>query len=403
MSKTTGILALICAVTGLVASAAAAYVHYHLLRDPAYLSFCDVSATVSCTQVYSSRYGSVWGVPVAVFGAIWFASATLLSVAGLTARPAVRESVPGYLFAGSTLALSVILYLGYASFVLLKMVCILCVITYAAVIGLFLVSGAVSTVPIMSLPRRLSQDLKVLVATPIALVLALLLVGGAATTLAFFPREGGGSVLASPASSSSPASPTAGQDQRSEFENWYTQQPRMNLVIPSEGAKVLVVKFNDYQCPPCRQSYMDYKSVFAKYAASNPGQVKFVLKDFPLEAECNNNVTTSLHPAGCEAAVAGRLAREHNRIEQFEEWVFGNQSTLTPDAVKRAAREVGQAADFDARYEKLLEQVRADIAYGKTLGVRSTPTFFINGVRIEGALPAVYFDQAIAYELAKAQ
>jgi protein-disulfide isomerase len=131
--------------------------------------------------------------------------------------------------------------------------------------------------------------------------------------------------------------------------------------------------------------------------------VKYVLKDFPLEAECNNNVTTSLHPAGCEASVAGRLAREHNRIEQFEDWVFTNQSTLTPDAVKRAAREVGQATDFDARYEKLLEQVKADIAYGKTLGVRSTPTFFVNGVRIEGALPAVYFDQAIAYELARAK
>jgi protein-disulfide isomerase len=177
----------------------------------------------------------------------------------------------------------------------------------------------------------------------------------------------------------------------------------MNLIVPSEGAKVLVVKFNDYQCPPCRQSYMDYKSVFAKYEASNPGQVKFVLKDFPLESECNNNVTTSMHPAGCEAAVAGRLAREHNRIEQFEEWVFTNQSTLTPEAVKRAAREVGQATDFDARYEKLLEQVKADIAFGKTLGVRSTPTFFINGTRLEGALPAVYFDQAIAYELARAK
>jgi hypothetical protein len=35
--------------------------------------------------------------------------------------------------------------------------------------------------------------------------------------------------------------------------------------------------------------------------------------------------------------------------------------------------------------------------------VKSTPTFFLNGVRIEGALPPVYFDQAIAYELARAQ
>jgi uncharacterized membrane protein/protein-disulfide isomerase len=400
MSRTAALFALVSALVGLVASVAAAYVHYHLLGDPSYLSFCDVSATVSCSQVYSSRYGSVGGVPVAIFGAIWFAFAALLSVAALTARPSVRESVPAYLFAGSTLALSVILYLGYASFFILKMVCILCVITYAAVIGLFVVSGAVSTVPLMSLPRRASQDLKVLVSNPLALALALLFLGGAASTLAFFPREG----VMTAATSPDPATiaNAADQDRRSEFEKYYTSLPRMSLVIPSEGAKVLVVKFNDYQCPPCRQSYMDYKSVFAKYAASHPGQVKLVLKDFPLEAECNNNVQTSLHPAGCEAAVAARLAREQNRIEPFEEWIFANQAAATTESVKRAAREVGQVLNFDARYENVLEQVKADIAYGRTLGVRSTPTFFINGVKIEGALPSAYFDQAIAYELARA-
>ena len=91
-----------------------------MLADPLYTSFCDVSATVSCTQVYTSRFGTFQGMPVAVFGGIWFAVAALLSVAGMTGRPAVRESVPGYLFAGSTLSLAVILYLGYASFFVLE-------------------------------------------------------------------------------------------------------------------------------------------------------------------------------------------------------------------------------------------------------------------------------------------
>jgi uncharacterized membrane protein/protein-disulfide isomerase len=395
MNKSAARLALICALVGLGASAVASYVHYHLLRDPSYLSFCDVSATVSCTQVYSSRYGTMAGVPVAIFGAIWFSVATLLSVAGLTARPAVQESVPGYLFAGSTIALSVVLYLGYASFVLLKLVCILCVITYAAVIGLFLVSGAASSVPMMSLPRRASHDLKVLISSPLAIALTVLFLGGAATTLAFFPRE----------SALTPATPAASadattQDQRSEFERFYTAQPRVNLVVPTEGAKVLVVKFNDYQCPPCRQSYMDYKNIWSKYESSNPGEVKLVLKDFPLDSECNSNVQQTLHPAACEAAVGARLAKEHNRQHEFEEWVFTNQPTITPETVKQAARDVGQVPNFDARYPAILEQVKADIAYGRTLGVRSTPTFFINGVKIEGALPVVYFDQAIAYELA---
>jgi len=402
MNKTAAWLALACALVGLAASGAASYVHYHLLRDPTYTSFCDVSATMSCTQVYASRYGTVAGVPVAIFGAIWFAVATLLSLAGLRARPAVQESVPGYLFAGSTLALSVILYLGYASFVLLKTVCILCLITYAAVIGLFLVSGAASSVPMTTLPRRAFQDFRVLVTSPIAIALTVLFLGGAATTLAFFPRETS-VVNASTETPGAPTPATTTQDQRSEFERFYTSQPRMNLIVPADGAKVLVVKFNDYQCPPCRQSYMDYKSIWTKYESSNPGQVKLVLKDFPLDAECNNNVQQTLHPSGCEAAVGSRLAKEHNRQHEFEEWVFENQPKITPESVKQAAREVGQVTDFDARYATVLEQVKADIAYGKTLGVRSTPTFFINGVKIEGALPVVYFDQAIAYELAHAK
>ncbi len=57
--------------------------------------------------MYQSRFSTVRGMPVAIFGALWFVVAALLSVAGLRARDTVRESVPGYLFALSTLALSV--------------------------------------------------------------------------------------------------------------------------------------------------------------------------------------------------------------------------------------------------------------------------------------------------------
>ena len=48
----------------------AAYVHYHLLNDPHYTSFCDINATVSCTVVYLSRFSTVWGIPVAIFAGI---------------------------------------------------------------------------------------------------------------------------------------------------------------------------------------------------------------------------------------------------------------------------------------------------------------------------------------------
>jgi len=395
MSQTTARIALICALVGLGASGTAAYVHYHMLRDPTYTSFCDVSATMSCTQVYASRFGTFRGVPVAVFGAIWFALATLLSVAGLTGRPAVRESVPGYLFTGSTLALAVILYLGYASFVLLKTVCILCLITYAAVIGLFLVSGAATAIPMMSLPRRAFQDLKLLVATPVAIVLAVVWLGASGSAVALFPREG-----ATTADAAGDALPAASQDQRSELERFLSQAPRVPLVVPNGGAKLLIVKFNDFQCPACGQSYLMYKPILAKYAASNPGAVKMVLKDYPLNPDCNPSVHQMVHPAACDAAVAVRLATARGKGDAMEDWLYTHQKEMTPATVRQAARDIGGVTDFEAKYAATMELVKGDIALGRQLNITQTPTFFLNGIKVEGAWAPQFFDQAIAYELA---
>ena len=321
--------------------------------------------------------------------------ATLLSIAGLTARQEVRESVPAYLFAGSTLALAVVLYLGYASFFLLGVKCPLCLLTYAAVIGLFLVSGAATSMPMLSLPRRAAQDLKVLLASPLALILAVLWLGGGAATVAFFPRE--------VAAAADGTLPEATQDQRSELERFMTSTPRIPLAISNDGAKVLIVKFNDYQCPACGQSYLMYKPVLAKYAASNPGAVKVVMKDYPLNADCNASMRTTLHPSACDAAVAVRLARNHGKGEALEDWLYTHQTDMTPASVRQAAREVGGVTDFDAKYQGTLELVKGDIALGQSLKVSQTPTFFINGIKVDGAWAPQFFDQAIAFELQRAK
>jgi protein-disulfide isomerase/uncharacterized membrane protein len=399
MSTTTSRLALLCALVGLGAATTAAYVHYRMLADPTYTSFCDVSASVSCTQVYASRFGTFEGVPVAIFGAIWFGFAALMSVAGLTARPAVRESIPGYLFAASTLGLAVILYLGYASFVILKIVCVLCLVTYAAVIGIFLISGAATSFPMLSLPRRAAQDVKVLVTSPLAIALAVLWLGGAATTLAFFPREAAPGQAGEPA----PAPPAVTQDQRSELERFMSAAPRIPMVVPNEGAKVLIVKFADFQCPACSQAYQAYKPILAKYAASNPGAVRMVMRDFPLNPNCNPAVHQVVHASACEAAVAVRLARAHNKADELEEYFYTHQPEMTPESVKKAAHDIGDVTNWDEKYASTLELVKADTAMGQQLRVNQTPTFFIDGIKIDGAWAPQFFDQAIAYELAHAR
>jgi protein-disulfide isomerase len=175
--------------------------------------------------------------------------------------------------------------------------------------------------------------------------------------------------------------------------------PRTPLVIPADGAKVLVVKFNDYQCPACGQSYQQYKPILAKYEATAPGMVKVVMQDYPLNPTCNANLTTMIHPAACDAAVAVRLAKQHGRGEAMEEWLYSHQQGMTSPIVRQAARDIGQVTDFDAKYASTLEGVKADVALGRQLRVQQTPTFFINGIKIEGSWQPQFFDQAIAYEL----
>ena len=388
-------LTFVLAIGGLVVSVDAAYLHYRLLFDPSYTSFCDVSATVSCTQVFASRFGTSFGVPVSVFGAIWFTAVLLLEGTAQFGPPALRDNVPGYLFALSTLGLAVVLYLGYASFFVLKTACPLCLMTYAAVIGLFVISGAATTFPMTTLPRRAAQDVRTWITSPLAMTLTVLFFAGAASAVAFFPREG--------ASGAAATAPAPSQDQRSEFERWFTSLPRVPLIVPAEGAKVLIVDFSDFQCPFCRQAYYEFKPLLAKYNAQQPGTVRLVLKDYPLDSKCNVNVRNGgPHPSACEAAVAVRLARTHGREEAMEEWLFSNQPAMTPPFVRQGAHDVGQVDDFDAKYSSTLELVKSDIAFAHTLGVESTPTIFINGAKIAGVLAPQYFDQAIAYELQRA-
>jgi uncharacterized membrane protein len=284
-------------VLGLVASGAATWVHYHLIVSPDYASFCDINATVSCKQAYLSRYGSVAGVPVAVGGLVFFALVLLLAW-GSRGRSRIADSAPAYIFSLSTLALAVVLYLAYASFFVLKDVCPLCVATFVAVAGVFIISGGASSVPLSSLPKRVVRDLGALVAAPVALVIALLFVAGAASAVAFFP-----SPQVRPAVEMEPLA----QDQRTELERWWDLQPKVEMPYSNDGAKVLLVKFNDYQCPPCRATYFAYEPVIEKYK-DRPKDFKYELKHYPLDPSCNGSVANLVHPAACDAAAAAVMA-----------------------------------------------------------------------------------------------
>lgn len=389
------------ALVGLVASAYATWVHHQLLVDPTYAPICDVSAQVSCTNAYTSRYGTFAGVSVALLGALYFAGVLLLLGFGAASR-AVRDHVAGYVFAAAVVGLAGVFYLGYASYVL-GTLCPVCVATYVAVIGLFASAATAARLPMRTLPARLAADLSTLVRTPAAAAAALAFVAVAVGAVRWFPAEtvtaaaapAGG---AQAATAAAPALPAA---QLRELEQFLAGQQRVPITVPTDGAAVVLVKFNDYMCPPCGQTFAMYKPVLAKYAKEYPGKLKFVTKDYPLDPECNRLAPGGGHMASCEAAVSVRLAREKGKADAMEDWLFANQPTLTPARVKEAARMVGGVSDFDERYATVLQLVKGDIEQGGQLQVQGTPTFFLNGIRLPGLRPE-FLDAAIALELKRA-
>jgi uncharacterized membrane protein len=401
MASRTRIAILAFAALGLAASAYALYVHYQLISDPAYAPLCNVGETVSCTQVFQSQYGSVFGIPVAAGGAIWSALVLLLAALGLNLPNRERSSrIAGHIFLLSTVGLAAVFYFAYASFFILGQACAVCMTMYVSVIGVFIAS-AMSAGSLGSAMANISRDLGALQRSQTAVTLAVAWLAASIALVAFFPREQ--VVEAAPAEVAAPqAAPTEtlAADQLAEWEKWLAEQPRVDAMLPTGAVKVRVVKFNDYQCPACKQAWTLYQSVFDKYEASHPGTFVYENRDFPLESECGSG---GVHGAACEAAAAVRMAKEKGLDKKLEAALFARQSaTMTRDDVKAALREVAQIDDFDARYEALLPEIRKDVALGQQVQVSFTPTFFLNGVRFPSSVRPSYLDAAIAILLKKA-
>jgi len=396
MTKYARPLILALAVLALGASITALYVHYRIIEDPTYTSFCDINEAVSCEAVLESPYATVRGVPVAAGGAIWSTLVLLIAAFGLRRdNTDAYAAAAGYIFVLATIGLSAVLYLGYASFFVIGKMCPICMTMYVSVIGIFLVSGGAS-MALSALPSRLSSDLRSVVKSPALAVVALLFVVGSVSLVAFFPRAEEQTV-ASAGEVYTPPTETIDPDQLAEFNKWIDAQPRVNVPVSANGAQVLIVKFNDDQCPSCRQTYMEYKYILAKYQ-NNP-KVRFVTMDFPLDSECNAG--GGIHAAACEAAAAVRMAKAKGKGGEMEEYLFANQEKFTPTFIKDAAKRVADITDFDAEYPKVLEQVKADAALGRQLDVQATPTFFINGLKINGGFRPVFFEAVIEHELKK--
>jgi uncharacterized membrane protein len=396
-----GLIAL--ALLGLGVSVTALVVHYRLMTVPDYTSFCDISATISCQQVLESSYATVKGVPIAAGGAIWSAAVLLLAFWGMRQTSSeLAGRVAGYIFVLATIGLAVVFYYGYASFFKLGAACPLCITMYASVAGIFLVSAAAAT-SLTAIPARLSEDLFALTKSQSGTTLTVAWLAASIALLVLFPhpQEFGSAAAQTIETAPPPPVETLAPEQIAEWDKYLDSKVAVSepALLPTGSTKVLLTKFNDYQCPSCRQTYAMYRGIIEKYEKEYPGVFVFQTKDLPLEPECGLQLN---HMLACEAAVAVRLARTKNKSADMEAWLFNNQSfEMTKDQLKRGLHDVAQIDDFDAQYASVLPAVRADVQLANKLGVTGTPTFYINGVRFDVNPRPAYLDATIQYFLKK--
>lgn len=160
----------------------------------------------------------------------------------------------------------------------------------------------------------------------------------------------------------------------------------------SGSAKVTIVEYSDFQCPFCSKAAVTISELEKKYGS----KVKVAYKNFPLP----------FHSQARLAAEAAQCANAQNPklFWKMHDAMFADQTKLDKDNLLATAKKIGvKEADFKTcldsdKYKSVIE---ADMAEGQKLGIKSTPTFFINGKLVSGAQPVEVFSEVIDEEIAK--
>ncbi len=168
---------------------------------------------------------------------------------------------------------------------------------------------------------------------------------------------------------------------------------------PARGpadAKVTIVEFSDFQCPFCSRGYQILEEqVMPEYE----GKVRLFFKHLPLK---------SIHPWAEGAALATECASDQSGEGFWKMYhaLFKAQRELNQDNLKAKVTAFAKAAGLDEGKfvqcydaKAALPRIEKDLAEAAAVGANSTPTFFINGRRLEGAQPLENFKAIIDEEL----
>ncbi len=160
--------------------------------------------------------------------------------------------------------------------------------------------------------------------------------------------------------------------------------------VPRKGpsdARVQVVEFLDYGCPACRE----FDEISSRAQAAWPSDVAVYYRFFPL---ANN-------PHGMPAAQAAVAAMRQGKFEEMHEALFRNQRQHDPASLRRYAEDIGlDMEQFEEDFAEAEQRVERDSRRGHEIGVRATPTVYVNGRRYTDPTRFDYVKLWIEEELA---
>ncbi|MDQ5974567.1 MAG: hypothetical protein QG661_1776 [Actinomycetota bacterium] len=146
---------------------------------------------------------------------------------------------------------------------------------------------------------------------------------------------------------------------------------------PADGS-VTLVEFLDFECESCKAMYPFVEALREEYS----GRVRFVARYFPIPSHANAvNAALAVEAASQQGSFEDMYSRMY---ESQEQW--GEQQDSKAGLFREWAQEFGlDLAAFDAAVADPanLERIELDRQDGLALGVEGTPTFFLNGVKIQ--------------------
>jgi len=177
---------------------------------------------------------------------------------------------------------------------------------------------------------------------------------------------------------------TPSGDARTDFA--FSSSAQNNPSFGSAAAPLQIIEFADFECPFSREASFAVRELQAKY----PEKIHYIYRDFPLD---------TIHPRAFRASEAARCAADQEKFWAMHDKLYQNSDRLTDLDIKNYALEVGlNLVEFNKCFDggKYKDEIEIDRTDGLAAGVVGTPTFFINGQKIEGAIPLNLWERILA-------